>query len=521
MKEMQNITVIGSGIGGMASAALLAKKGCSVRVLEQHPSFIGGHGRCRTIGGLSFSMGPQYVWQFGKGQLGDRFMRFLGIQAANPFIPMRSPGFERLLIGDRAEGGTQGESDGLFAFDVPMGLDRFSQKLAESFPEASDRLTSLFYDMQTIFNAYHDHFGLHSEEAARLSQAAGFLLDRDVPPRVKLRFGKSIVQPLAAFFDEYGLDWLCRRILYGHGGIFAESEADMSTIAYIIGTGNYHQGAWYPKNGFARFFHSLKNGIEDAGGAVYNGKCVTRLETAAGRVCRAVCADGSVYDADVFISDLSPRLTARLMGESRTARRMNYAPSHSIITCCIGVAGGLSAISDMRGRNCWWQSGAAVNYHDPDVTARPQMLFIASSTANGFGNVADGSDDALVVFCPGNYRQEKAIHEAGPDAETRFKRRLAGQIVDILERNVFSGIADQLRFADVVSSVDIASETLGERGNAYGRRLSSAELLKGPIRPGKCPVNLYNVSATANSPGIAGGIASAMRVFEALTGERI
>jgi len=521
LREARSITVIGSGIGGMASAALLAKTGCRVHVLEQNPSFIGGHGRCSSIGGLRFSMGPQYVWQFGKDQLGDRFIRFLGIQAANPFIPMKSRGFERLLIGDRAKKGAEGQTDGLYAFDVPMGLDRFGQKLAAAFPESADRLNPLFFDMRTIFNAYQEHFGLHSEKAARLSQAAGFLLDRDVPPRLKLRFGKTIVQPLAAFFDQYGLDGLCRRIIYGHGGIFAESEAEMSAIAYIIGTGNYHQGAWYPKNGFAPFFDSLKKGIEQAGGAVHTAKRVTRLETAAGRISRAVCADGSVFAGDVFISDLSPRLTARLLGDSRTARRMNYAPSHSIITCCIGVAGGLAAISEMRGRNCWWQSGAPVNYHDPDVTARPQMLFIGSSTANGFGNAAGGTDDALVVFCPGHYRQEKAIHEAGPNAEARFKRRLAAQIVDILERNVFSGIAGRLRFAEVLSSVDIESETLGERGNAYGRRLSAVELRKGPIRPDQCPPNLHNVSATANSPGIAGGIASAMRVFAALTDEEI
>ena len=93
--------------------------------------------------------------------------------------------------------------------------------------------------------------------------------------------------------------------------------------------------------------------------------------------------------------------------------------------------------------------------------------------------------------------------------------------MDILERNVFSGIRSRLLFAKVLSSVDIENDTGGEMGNAYGRRLSVDEVLKGPIREENCPANLYNVSATKNSPGIAGGIATAELLFRELTGQEI
>jgi hypothetical protein len=55
-------------------------------------------------------------------------------------------------------------------------------------------------------------------------------------------------------------------------------------------------------------------------------------------------------------------------------------------------------------------------------------------------------------------------------------------------------------------------------GNAYGRRMTVDEILKGPIKEEYHPVNLYNVSATKNSPGIAGGIFTAALLFEELTG---
>jgi len=513
----KKIVVIGSGIGGMASGALFAKLGHQVTVLEQNPELIGGHGRCLNINGLRFSMGPQYVWDFGEGGLGDRFMQFLDIKAANPFVPMQADGFERIFIGDR------GSDCNYFFLDfkVPLGLENFCQQLQRLFPDERENLAALFSDLIAMFNAYKTFFRKQSAKEGRFLQATRFMLAGKVPVAMKIKLGRTIYQSLSAFFDQYQISPVLRRVLYGHGGIFAETESDMSTIAYIVGTGNYHEGAWYPENGFFQFFDSLAGVIQQAGGRVETGKQVVRLERENDAITRAVCADGSSYHCDAIFSDISPRLTCQLMEKTEAAESFNYTPSHCVPTCCIGVRNGLEAIAGMKGRNCWWQQGCAVNYHDPDVTAPPRMLFIGSPTANGFGRPAGCPDDALVVFCPGNYAQEKKIHAQGPDAVRHFKYKLAADIVGILDRNVFPGIKSRLLFAEIISSVDIEAHTGGERGNAYGRRLSVDEILKGAIKEENAPTNLYNVSATKNSPGIAGGIATAELIFKELTGRVI
>jgi hypothetical protein len=184
------------------------------------------------------------------------------------------------------------------------------------------------------------------------------------------------------------------------------------------------------------------------------------------------------------------------------------------------VKKGLDAIDRMRGRNFWWQDGNEVNYNDPDVTRPPQMLFIASPSANGFG-LKKETDDALVIFCPGNYAQEKAICEQGPAAAEKYKQKLAADIIAILDKNVFPGIRRRVRFAKIISSIDIENHTGGELANAYGRRLTTEEILKGPVKEENCPPNLYNVSATKNSPGIAAGIFTAELLFKELTGREI
>ncbi len=508
----KRILVIGSGIGGMAAGALFARIGHHVTVLEQNTDHIGGHGRCPIFGGLRFSMGPQYVWEFGEGRLGDRFLQFLGLREAVPFVPMNPQGFERIFIGDR----NPGKNRCLVDFRVPLGLENFRRTAQEMFPEERGNLDAIFDDMSAIFETYKSFLRKNDASEGRFLLATKFLLTGRVPMSMKLKLGRTIYMPLNAFFDQYQINILLRRILYGHGGIFAENESAMSAIAYIVGTGNYHEGAWYPEKGFFHFFDALASVISEAGGSVNVGKRVIRLDTKDHLATRAVCADGSDYPCDVVFSDISPRLTAALLGSP--SEEFDYSPSHSIMTCCIGVRARLPGIDDMRGTNYWWQDGCEVEYHEPDVTAPPRMLFIGSPTANGFGRTGGATDDALVVYCPGNYMQEKEIYDKGPAAVAGFKEKLADDIIGILERNVFPGIAARRRFTEIISSLDCRAQTFGEMGNAYGRRLTVEEILKGAIREENCPANLYNVSATKNSPGIAAGIFTAKLLFEELTG---
>lgn len=512
---MKKIVVVGSGIGGMAAGALFAKTGCNVTVLESNEQYIGGHGRCLQIDGMRFSMGPQYVWDFGEAETGDRFLRFLDIHHETPFVPMNPEGFERFFIGDKKVDKNYFFLD----FRVPMGLARFSEEIKALFPEEADRLDCLFADMISIYDAYRELFRKNSLNESRLLHATKFLLTTRISSAMKVRLGRTIYLTLNNFFDRYGISPLARRILYGHGGIFAENESEMSAIAYIVGTGNYHNGAWYPEKGFHHFFDALAGVITSAGGTVVTGKKVVRLQTTDNRVSAAFCEDGDEYGCDFLFSDISPRLTYALLG--RSSDSFDYTPSHAIGACCMAIHGQEPLLREMKGRNYWWQDGKEIDYNAPDITKPPRMLFINSPTANGFEREKQNDHDGLVMFFPGNYFQEKTIYEQGAGAVRRFKETLASEIVEILDRNLFPGVSSRLRFAEIVSCIDTEKQTCGEYGNAYGRRMSVDEVLKGSIKEKNCPENLYNVSATKNTPGIAGGIFTAALLFKELTGQSI
>ena len=55
----KNVIDIGSGVGGLSTAILLAKKGYEVTVLEKNASF-GGRGGVFSAKGFQFDMGPSW-----------------------------------------------------------------------------------------------------------------------------------------------------------------------------------------------------------------------------------------------------------------------------------------------------------------------------------------------------------------------------------------------------------------------------------------------------------------------------
>ena len=75
VRQQREIIVIGAGLGGLASAALLARAGAKVRVLEgaQAP---GGRARSRVIDGFTLNVGPHAFYRGGPAQ---RVLQELGI----------------------------------------------------------------------------------------------------------------------------------------------------------------------------------------------------------------------------------------------------------------------------------------------------------------------------------------------------------------------------------------------------------------------------------------------------------
>ena len=513
----QRVVVIGSGIGGLASAALLAKLGHQVTVFEKHKT-IGGHGRCPQIEGLSFSMGPQYVWNFTPGAIGDRFLKFLGIHEDHPFLPMNPDGFETVFLGD----GDERRGDTPVKVSIPMGLDAFRDMLMADYPAHAEATRAMFVDMRLIYQAYEQCVAVFPEACSFFTTTYHYMRRFPLPMVDKALLFRMAFWTLKQMFDHHGIPPVIRRIMYGHGGIFAENESQVSALAYIVATGNYHGGSRFPRYGFHHFFDGLKSSIERCHGFVYTSTPVARLGREGEKITHVVTEHGRSHPCDVVISDIAPRLTYRLMASDESHDPYRYRPSRGVMGYLIGIKGKHPAIAAMRGRNYWWQRGDSEVNYTPDLTAPPDMLYMGSPSANGFGNTSrNTADDNLMVFSPANFHEEKAVYQKGEQTVTAFKSRKAEETIGLIDRNMLPGLRRHIRFIKVITSVDTSREISSEWGNAYGRRMDVQHVLLGIPQPRNLPRNLFNVSATVGGAGIAAGVDTSASLVRKLTAQKI
>src|SRR5688572_8204582 len=74
--ERTDTIIIGGGIAGLAAAALIAKQGKSVRLLEQSPA-LGGRARTREQDGFFLNIGAHALYRAGRGL---EVLRELGVE---------------------------------------------------------------------------------------------------------------------------------------------------------------------------------------------------------------------------------------------------------------------------------------------------------------------------------------------------------------------------------------------------------------------------------------------------------
>src|ERR1039458_4840853 len=128
--------VIGSGIGGLAAAAVLARiKRYRVLVLEQHFKLGGLTHTFQRPGGYHWDVGLHYVGEMGQGSPLRRAMDFITAGEVE-WVKMRDP-FEVFLY------------PGL-RFEVPSGREAYFKRVKDTFPGEAVPLRRYFRDLDLV-----------------------------------------------------------------------------------------------------------------------------------------------------------------------------------------------------------------------------------------------------------------------------------------------------------------------------------------------------------------------------------
>lgn len=311
----QNVVIIGAGIGGLATGALLGKMGYRVTILEKETT-IGGYSKELKLRGYSFSMGPMLYL------MPDAFERYFSLFKKKPETLFR---FKKI------------DPQCRFFFSQSEWVDlhskpRSSKKIRELMDQAESQ-----YDIVADEILYNHNQGLlNLLNPSTLSELSKLPMMGSMEKYV-LRSAKTerLKNNLLYLFPLLGLD-----------------PKQVPPYYFSLLYKDLHDGLRYPTGGMHVIVSALERLCKQHGVTIKTGTEVEHMRVERGRV-KQVVTSSRMYDCDIVISNANYAFTEFTLLDNRYRNYdMNYwkkKTSGTITTVLhMGITGKLKTLKHVN-----------------------------------------------------------------------------------------------------------------------------------------------------------------------------
>jgi len=501
--------VIGSGIGGLTTAALLSELGWRIAVLEQHYT-AGGATHSYERNGYEWDVGVHYVGDMGAQTTTRRLMDFL-TQGGVRWAPMDAH-YDRFFIGDRV-------------YDAVAGREAYRENLLAHFPREA-----------AAIDRYLELLG----EVARGMRT--FTLDRTLPPWAAALAGPILRRRLPRSFQRTTWEVLSEltddaeliAVLTGQWGDLGLPPKRSSFVVQALISKHYLHGGFYPTGGAWRIAESILPRIRASGGEVFTYARVAEILVRDGRARGVRMADGHELESPRVISDAGAINTFSRLLPTAVANAHGYARLLSTVQPSIGHLGvyiGLKGTAQELGlpkTNYWIYPG---NDYDGDLDrflANPQgpfpvvYLSFPSAKDPDFERRHPGRS-TIEIVAPAPYEifahwADRSWGKRGADYEAlkqSFGERLLEHLYDKLPQ-----LRGRVDYWEVSTPLSMQHFCGYGRGELYGLDHDPQRLRQGWLRPRTRIPGLWLTGQDVMSCGVAGAMMGGMASATAIAGVR-
>jgi all-trans-retinol 13,14-reductase len=496
--ETWDAIVIGSGIGGLATAALLARHaGQRVLVLERH----------YTAGGFTHAFRrPGYEWDAGVHYVGRVNDPSSPVRAAFDHItegrltwsPMPDV-YDRISIADRT-------------YDFPTGLERFRARIGQAFPAERtgiDRYIALVCGTVRAGNRYF------------AEKAIPGPLSRMIGPLLRSGFLRTASQTTAQVLGQLTSNPELIAVLTGQWGDYGLPPGQSSFGAHATVAHHYFEGGAYPVGGSSEIAATIAPVIERAGGEIiYSAEVAEILLDRSHCAIGVRMADGRELRARTVISDAGAENTFRhLLPAGLTAvsgileALKTIPPSVGHVSLYAGVKRE-PGTPEFEATNRWIYASpdhdAAFARFAGDLASPWPCLFISFPSAKDptfAQRYPDRSTIEAIVpvpFAPFARWAETRWKHRGADYD-RFKQDLADRLRADLEKHV-PAVRGKIDYAEVSTPLSTRHFANFQHGEIYGLS-ATPERFRLRSLGARTPIrNLFLTGADACTSGVAGAM---------------
>jgi all-trans-retinol 13,14-reductase len=491
--------VIGSGMGGLTAAALLAKHANRrVLVLERHYA-AGGFTHSFHRSGFEWDVGVHYIGGVNLARSATRAAFDRLTQGRLQWSPMGEV-YDTIRIGDRS-------------YDFPTGTERFRDRLKGYFPGEGRAIDRYLAAVRSAVRSANLCF---AEKAipGPLAFLVGGLMRRP--------FLRHSDRTTAEVLGELTRNRELAAVLCGQWGNYGLPPSQSSFGMHAIIVDHYLEGAGYPVGGASRIAAAVAPLIESAGGRIATRAEVSRILIERGdRAVGVRLADGREIRAPIIISDAGARNTfGRLLpGELSNRLRIRgelerIAPSMSYLCLYVGLTRDANE-PEFGSANLWnypdCDQDGSLRRYSKDPSSPFPMLFISFPSAKDptFAERHPGRS-TIEVIAPAPFAWFQPWADSSwrkrPGAYEALKQTLAERLLAELHLHV---PATKGRIVHVELSTPLSTRHFdnGPEGEAYGLSATPARFRVRRLGARTAVRNLYLTGQDVATAGVTGAMA--------------
>jgi all-trans-retinol 13,14-reductase len=476
-EKVYDFVIIGSGLGGLQCAYILADHGFSVCVLEKNQQ-LGGSLQVFSRDKTVFDTGVHYLPALDDGQPLHSYFKYFGLTDSVKWKKLDSE-FDQISFDDGS------------MFHHASSWKEFESTLIQDFPEEEKAIRTYSETIQKVVKT----FPLDELEYNEQDHTDDAVLDINAK----------------AFIDGLTKNEKLRAVLAGSNLLYAGSAEKCPLYVHALVTHGYVLSAYRCVDGGSQLAKELSRRIREKGGEVLRRKKVVGFELENDRLTAARTEDGETYCGKNFISNIQPKVLLQMIGKEHFKpsfyNRFQRAP-HTLSSFSVHIV-------------CKPQSFPYLNYNvyhhtsdhvwtKPDYTENEwplQYLLCTPATskseewAEGISIMTYMRFDEVEQWT--NSHNTIVAPDERPTAYEAWKHQRTEQLLDAVEKR-FPEIRNCIQSVHASTPLTFRDYIGNDDGNMYGTEKDFRRGLTNFIAPQTKIPNLWLTGQYLNLHGIFG-----------------